>query len=147
MMNPSSSVQPQSFSLSFPIKEYCKNSLVSIVDKKSLVNEVTTLRRHLEAHHSVSPLYYLDYFFIWEPDLCQGKYRKWAQDANYESKLPGDIKKHKAAAEHVTRTLDRDLKEKKIKDRVVPYTDSTIINAPQNTHKKLTFLKIAQGPS
>jgi hypothetical protein len=23
-------------------------------DKKSLVNEVTTLRRHMEAHHSVS---------------------------------------------------------------------------------------------
>jgi hypothetical protein len=50
----------------------------------------------------------------------QGKYHKWAQSAKYESKLPGDIKKRKAAAEIVTRTLDRDLKVKK---RVVPYTD------------------------
>jgi hypothetical protein len=65
----------------------------------------------------------LIYYFISELNFCQGKYRKWAQDANYESRLPGDIKKRKAAAEHATRTLDRDLKEKKVKDRVVPYTD------------------------
>lgn len=50
-------------------------------------------------------------------------YRKWAQDAKYESKLPGDIKKRKAAVELVTQTLDRDLQEKKVKERVVPYTD------------------------
>ncbi|KAF8816167.1 hypothetical protein BYT27DRAFT_7221685 [Phlegmacium glaucopus] len=57
----------------------------------------------MEAHHS-------------------GKYRKWAQEAKYESRLPGDIKKRKAAAERVTRTLDRDLREKKLNERVVPYT-------------------------
>ena len=39
------------------------------------------------------------------------------------SKLPGDIKKRKEAAEEVTRTLDRDLREKKTSERVVPYTD------------------------
>ena len=41
----------------------------------------------------------------------------------FKSKLPGDVKKRKAAAELVTRTLDRDLKEKKTAERVVPYTD------------------------
>ncbi|KIL57474.1 hypothetical protein M378DRAFT_60358, partial [Amanita muscaria Koide BX008] len=69
-----------------------------------------TLRRHLEAHHS-------------------GKYRKWAQDAKYESRLPGDIKRRKAAAELVTRTLDRDLREKKPKERAVPYTDKAFRQA------------------
>lgn len=39
------------------------------------------------------------------------------------SKLPGDVKKRKDAAEEVTRTLDRDLREKKISDRVVSYSD------------------------
>lgn len=53
----------------------------------------------------------------------QGKYRKWAQDSKFESRLPGDIKKRKAAAELVIRTLDGDLREKKITERVVPYTD------------------------
>jgi hypothetical protein len=39
------------------------------------------------------------------------------------SKLPGDVKKRKEAAEEVTRTLDRDLVEKKMSERVVPYSD------------------------
>ena len=55
----------------------------------------------------------------------QGKYRKWAQDMNFESKLPGDILKCKAAAEQVTRTLDRDLREKKPSEQIVKYSDST----------------------
>jgi len=38
------------------------------------------------------------------------------------SKLPGDVKKQKAAAEE-TRTLDRDLREKKPSERVIPYLD------------------------
>jgi hypothetical protein len=38
------------------------------------------------------------------------------------SKLPGDIKKRKEAAEEVHRTLDRDLREK-IPERVVIYSD------------------------
>jgi hypothetical protein len=59
----------------------------------------------------------------------QGKYRKWAKGIGYESKLPGDVKKRKAAAELVTRTLDRDLKEKKITDRVVPYSDKVFRRA------------------
>ncbi|KAM6501757.1 hypothetical protein JOM56_001734 [Amanita muscaria] len=44
----------------------------------AIVDEVTTLRRHLEASHI-------------------GKYRLWAKSANFESKLPGDVKKRKAA--------------------------------------------------
>ena len=39
------------------------------------------------------------------------------------SKLPGDVKKRKEAAEEVTRTLDRDLREKKTSEWVAPYSD------------------------
>jgi hypothetical protein len=38
------------------------------------------------------------------------------------SKLPGDVKKRKEAAEEVHRTLDPDLREK-IPERVVVYSD------------------------
>ncbi|KAI0246225.1 hypothetical protein BJV78DRAFT_1135724, partial [Lactifluus subvellereus] len=62
-----------------------------------------TLRRHLEANHS-------------------GKYRNWAKSVNFLSKLPGDVKKRKEAAEEVTHTLDRDLREK-IPERIVVYSD------------------------
>ena len=50
-------------------------------------------------------------------------YRKWAKGANFVSKLPGDIKKRKAAAEEVTRTLDRDLREKEPYEWVIRYSD------------------------
>lgn len=43
--------------------------------------------------------------------ISQGQYHKWAQEAKFESKLPGDITKHKAATECVTRTINRDLRE------------------------------------
>jgi hypothetical protein len=39
------------------------------------------------------------------------------------SKLPGDVKKRKEAAEEVTRTLDRDLQEKRTPEWVAPYSD------------------------
>ena len=57
--------------------------------------------------------------------FLQGRYRKWAKSVGYDSKLPGDVKKRKAAAELNTRTLDCDLKEKKIAERIVPYSDKT----------------------
>lgn len=81
---------------------------------------MTTLRRHLEANHSVSARLYL-----WPCVLIffQGKYRRWAAGATFESKLPGDVKKRKEAAETITRTLDRELKEKILTERVVPYSD------------------------
>jgi hypothetical protein len=53
----------------------------------------------------------------------QGKYRNWAKTAGFESKLPGDIKKRKAATEETMRTLDSDLVKKKPCERVVPYSD------------------------
>ena len=39
------------------------------------------------------------------------------------SKLPGNVKKHKEAAELATRTLDQDLVEKKALAHVAPYSD------------------------
>ena len=39
------------------------------------------------------------------------------------SKLPGDIKKRKAAVEEAARMLDCDLREKKLSERVIPYSD------------------------
>lgn len=57
-------------------------------------------------------------------DFSQGKYRKWAKAAGFQSKLPGDVKKRKAAAELQTRTLDRYLgEEKKTAEPVERYTD------------------------
>jgi hypothetical protein len=43
--------------------------------------------------------------------------------------LPGDVKKRKAAADAATRTLDRDLREKKLPERVAPYTDKAFREA------------------
>jgi hypothetical protein len=45
------------------------------------------------------------------------------------SKLPGDIKKHKEAAEQATRTLDQDLVKKKQSAHVVPYSDQAFCQA------------------
>ncbi|KAG6871412.1 hypothetical protein C0995_004885 [Termitomyces sp. Mi166 len=59
-------------------KKYCICKVC--FNEKAIVNEVTML---LEAHHS-------------------RKYQKWAQENSLNSKLPGDIKKHKVDAEHVT---------------------------------------------
>ena len=50
-------------------------------------------------------------------------YRKWVKGANFVSKLPGDIKKQKAAAEEVMHTLDRDLREKEPYEQVIRYSD------------------------
>jgi hypothetical protein len=56
--------------------------------------------------------------------------------------LPGDVKKRKAAADAATQTLDRDLRERKPSQRVVPYTDKAfreaaikwLISTDQVTH-------------
>ena len=47
----------------------------------------------------------------------------------YESRLPGNIKKCKAAAELVTWTLDCDLQEKKPIEPVIPYSDQAFHQA------------------
>lgn len=89
-------------------KKYCCCKVCPC--EKTIVNENTTLRRHLEAYHS-------------------GAYRKWAQENKFESKLPRDVKKRKAAEGQVTRTLDHDLREKKLSKRVVKYTEEPFCRA------------------
>jgi len=58
-----------------------------------------------------------------------GRYCKWAADTKFELKLPGDIKKCKEAANQVTQTLDCDFKEKKLLERLMPYTDKNFHQA------------------
>ena len=59
----------------------------------------------------------------------QGKYRNWAESTNFVSKLPGDVKKRKVAAEEATCTLDCDLREKKLSEWIVPYSDKLFCRA------------------
>jgi hypothetical protein len=54
--------------------------------------------------------------------LFLGEIPQLGKGAEYQSKLPGNIKKHKAAAEQVSWTLDCDLIKKK---KVLSYTDNT----------------------
>ena len=53
----------------------------------------------------------------------QGKYRTWAKDAKFESKLPGDVAARKKQVEQTQLTLDASLVEKKLTKKVVPYSD------------------------
>jgi hypothetical protein len=57
-------------------------------EKKSIVDEITTLRRHLEAAHSVSDCHNICELVALTGINHQGKYRKWADQAKFESKLP-----------------------------------------------------------
>jgi len=59
----------------------------------------------------------------------QGKYRNWAKSVKFISKLPGDIKKRKEAAEQATQTLDQDLVKKKLSAHVILYTDKSFRHA------------------
>ncbi|KAI9440291.1 hypothetical protein F5148DRAFT_989057 [Russula earlei] len=77
---------------------------------KSLVDKVTTLQHHLEVGHA-------------------GKYRYWANGANFVSKLPGDIKRWKAAAEEATCMLEHDPREKPHSEQVIPYSDKLFHHA------------------
>jgi len=67
-----------------------------------LVNEITTLRRHAEAHFA-------------------DKYRKWAKEHSFESMLPGDVKARKENA--TQQSINAHLTERKLGERVVPYSD------------------------
>jgi hypothetical protein len=54
--------------------------------------------------------------------LCnKGIYRKWANEAKFESKLPGDINARKKQIEKDQQTLNAHLVERKL-ERVMPYT-------------------------
>ncbi|KAI0273133.1 hypothetical protein BGY98DRAFT_936385 [Russula aff. rugulosa BPL654] len=59
------------------------------------------------------------------PSAHPSAYRNWAKCTNFLSKLPGDVKMQKVAAEEVTRTLDRDLREKKPYEEVIHYSDKS----------------------
>ena len=56
----------------------------------------------------------------------QDVYRKWAQENDFQSRLPGDVKKRKAALESVKQeqaSLDAHLKELPKKERVYAYSE------------------------
>ena len=76
---------------------------------------------HLKVSHAVHD--FCKFSSISEFSSVQGKYRDWAKGANFVSKLPGDIKKQKAAVEEATHVLDHDLREKKLSEQVIPYSD------------------------
>jgi len=79
--------------------------------------------------HIIQWVIYTMFCFLYLQYFLQGWYHKWAKSVKYESKLPGDVKKRKAAMELVTRTLDQDLKEKKIAEQAVPYSDNAFRRA------------------
>ncbi|KAF6749684.1 hypothetical protein DFP72DRAFT_818442, partial [Ephemerocybe angulata] len=80
---------------------------------KTIVADVTTLRRHLEYAH-------------------EGKYNRWCLKNNYESKLPGAVKARKEAlevAEGRQGTLDDAVEENA---NIVPYTDALFEEAAED---------------
>ncbi|OBZ65234.1 putative AC transposase [Grifola frondosa] len=81
--------------------------------KATLVNEITTLRRHLEARHV-------------------GVYRKWAEENDFESRLPGDILKCKDALKaecERQQCIDGHLKKLSPKDRIIAYSEQVFREA------------------
>ncbi|TFY77607.1 hypothetical protein EWM64_g6405 [Hericium alpestre] len=69
-----------------------------------LVNEATTLRRHLEAKHA-------------------GEYCTWATKNKFKSRLPGDIRERKARITETQTQLDPHLQNIPPTERVTPYSD------------------------
>ncbi|OSC97206.1 hypothetical protein PYCCODRAFT_1530807 [Trametes coccinea BRFM310] len=79
------------------------------VRKATIINDTSTLRRHLEAFHKQA-------------------YRKWALENNFESKLPGDVRQRKQAqdaakARQAGGSLDQHLREMPPKEKVARYTE------------------------
>jgi hypothetical protein len=68
------------------------------------VNEPTTLCRHAEAQFA-------------------GKYRKWAKANSFTSKLPGDVAAEKKKVAQAQQTIDAHVTERKISERVIPYSE------------------------
>ncbi|KAF8878861.1 hypothetical protein BD779DRAFT_1427583, partial [Infundibulicybe gibba] len=76
-----------------------------------LVNEVTTMRRHMEAYH-------------------KGVYQTWAEKNCFLSMLPKDSKQRKDQAAIETQSrLDVHLKPIPVKEKTIPYTDKLFRNA------------------
>ncbi|KAI0345836.1 hypothetical protein BDW22DRAFT_1324624 [Trametopsis cervina] len=75
-------------------------------NREAKVADVTTLRRHMDAMH-------------------RAKYKKWATNNDFESKLPTDVKARKDALDKLKeeqQTLDKHLHELPPKERVIRYT-------------------------
>ncbi|KAI0040533.1 hypothetical protein FA95DRAFT_1502712 [Auriscalpium vulgare] len=82
-----------------------------IRNKKRLVSDASTLRRHLGAMH-------------------KGAHDEWASKADWLSKLPADVKARKEHQKQATQSrLDPHLQEKPVTERVVPYSDKLFRNA------------------
>ncbi|KIM77741.1 hypothetical protein PILCRDRAFT_47046, partial [Piloderma croceum F 1598] len=47
----------------------------------------------------------------------------WAIANSFESMLPGDVKARKEKAEHTQQTINSHLTERKLSERVLPYSD------------------------
>jgi hypothetical protein len=64
-------------------------------------------------------------------DVCiiQGKYRKWAKDNSFTSMLAGDIAARKKQNEQAQHTINTYLMERKLTDRVLPYSDKAFMTA------------------
>jgi hypothetical protein len=95
---------------------------------KSLVDEVTTLWCHLKACHGVCNSHPLFRSLITSLILLllshnQGRYHNWAKGMSFMLKLPGDIKKRKAAAEQAMHTLDDDVIEMPPSEQIIPYSN------------------------
>ncbi|KAH7902998.1 hypothetical protein BJ138DRAFT_1021270 [Hygrophoropsis aurantiaca] len=76
--------------------------------KLSIVSDLTTCRRHIESKHPAP-------------------YRDWCSKVDFKSKLPGDVKKRKAAiaiANASQTRIDGHLRPATPTERVVPYTDA-----------------------
>jgi hypothetical protein len=95
---------------------------------KSLVNEVTTLRHHLEACHGVCGSHPLFCSLITSLILLllshnQGRYCNWAKGVSFVSKLPGNIKKWKVAAKQATHTLDDNIVKMPPSEQIILYSN------------------------
>ncbi|KAI0682147.1 hypothetical protein BC835DRAFT_1300281, partial [Cytidiella melzeri] len=80
---------------------------------KVIVNKASTLRRHLQSVH-----------------LAQ--YHQWAKEANFESKLPDDVKKCKKQNRKIEaeqKTLDAHLQDMTKANQVVAYSDPAFCRA------------------
>ncbi|KAH9912270.1 uncharacterized protein B0H18DRAFT_890420, partial [Fomitopsis serialis] len=87
------------------------------------VQDVSTLRRHLAAHHKANSL-----------TLVQGQILSWCDKHKYESKLEDDIKARAAAAAAESEsqkqtTLDGHVHSGPPVDPVIPYSDSAFKSA------------------
>ncbi|OJT08055.1 Zinc finger BED domain-containing protein RICESLEEPER 2 [Trametes pubescens] len=107
----------QFFSAPYTSKEGKKKRDCKICSTKTrghpIANEVSTLRRHMQAHH-------------------EGKYRTWCEANSFTSMLPKDSFKRrenaKASAQNQTR-LDGLLRPLPPKEVVIPYTDEAFNEA------------------